>query len=105
MSRVCRIVSSAVLTLNQSVVLRVGASDETVNKYAIPRVSVFVRRVSRIRISAFSRGTSRNRVSAFGRHNGLASKPTNGPYNEFAAFGVLNGAIAGSTVNEPELQP
>lgn len=105
MSRVYRIVAFAVLTLNQSVVLRVGASDATVNKYAIPRVSVFVRRVSRIRISTFSRCISRNRVSMFGRRNGLASKATNGPYNEFGAFTVLNGGIAGSPVNVPELQP
>lgn len=105
MSRVCRIDAFAALTLNQSVVLRVGASVATVNKYAIPRVGAFVGRVSRIRMSAFSRGVSRNQVRAPGRRYGLASKAANGPHNGFAAFAVLNGAIAGSTVNVPELQP
>lgn len=105
MSRVCRTVAFAVLTLNQRVVLRVRASDPTVNKYAIPRVIEFVRRVSRIRISALSRGIKRNQLCAFGCRYGLASEATNGRYNGFAAFAVINGAIAGSTVNVPKLQP
>lgn len=108
MSRVCRIVAFAVLTLNQTLNVRLHRVDGTVNKYAIPRVSVFVDRVIGNRVSVFGHRVSNRRVGAFGRCNGLASKAINGPYSALAALAVLKAALAAitvSTVNVPELQP
>lgn len=100
MSRVCRIVSFGVLTINHRVSDRVSRSDATVNKYAIPLVGVLVRRVSHIGINAFGSRVSNSGVSAFGRHHRFARTPTNSPYSGFAALAVLNAVM----VHVPEFR-
>lgn len=89
MSCVSRLVSSDTLTVNQTVNVRVGKVDRTVNKYANPRVIAFNGRI----------GLSR--VIAFVRRNGQVGEAANGPQSQFVAFAAF-AALDGATVSSAQ---